>query len=86
MNGLVERKIREVKKSIEKSVSNQRLSIMQWETFASRASNSINDLPLRICDYDGELQSLDIHSFYPPRFRGGLGIFEKSFKGGSFFC
>ena len=24
-----------------------------------------------------------IHSFYPPpRFRGGLGIFEKSFKGG----
>ena len=60
MNGLVERKIREVKKSIEKSVSNQKLSIMQWETFASRAANSINDLPLGIRDYDGDLQSLDI--------------------------
>ncbi|XP_066913063.1 uncharacterized protein [Clytia hemisphaerica] len=69
MNGLVERKIREVKKSIQKSVSNQRLSIMQWETFASRAANSINDLPLGIRDYDGDLQSLDIIT--PNRLRLG---------------
>ena len=60
MNGLVERKIREIKKSIEKSLSNQRLSILQWETFASRAANSMNDLPLAVRDYDGDLQSIDI--------------------------
>ena len=69
MNGLVERKIREVKKSIEKSLSNQRLSILQWETFASRAANSMNDLPLGIRDYDGDLQALDIIT--PNRLRLG---------------
>ena len=52
MNGLVERKIREIKKSIEKSLSHQRLSILQWETFASRVANSLNDLPLAVRDYD----------------------------------
>ena len=32
MNGRVERKVREVRKSIAKSFANMRLSIMQWET------------------------------------------------------
>ena len=35
MHGKVERKIQEINKSIEKSINNQRLSIMQWETLSS---------------------------------------------------
>lgn len=69
MNGLVERKIREIKSSISKSISNQRLSILQWETFSARAANSINDLPLGVRDYNGNLEALDIIT--PNRLRLG---------------
>ena len=48
MNGKVERKIREINRSLEKSIQNERLSIMQWETIAAVISNSINDLPLAV--------------------------------------
>ena len=48
MNGRVERKIREVRKSIAKSFTNKRLSLMQWETLASSISNSINNMPLAL--------------------------------------
>lgn len=48
MNGKVERKIREVNRSLEKSIQNERLSIMQWETIAAVISNSINDLPIAV--------------------------------------
>jgi len=45
-NGKVERKIREVRSSIDRSFSGRRLSIIQWETISSEVANSINDLPL----------------------------------------
>ena len=48
MNGKVERKIQEVNRSLKKSIQNERLSIMQWETIAATISNSINDLPLAV--------------------------------------
>lgn len=48
MNGKVERKIREVNQSLEKSVHNERLSILQWETICAVISNCINDLPIAI--------------------------------------
>lgn len=69
MNGLVERKIREVKKSIIKSIQNERLSVLQWETFGYRASNAINDLPLGVRGYDGTLESIEIIT--PNRLRLG---------------
>ncbi|XP_066917852.1 uncharacterized protein [Clytia hemisphaerica] len=47
-HGRVERKIREIRKSLEKSVHLERLSMMQWETLAASISNSINNLPLAI--------------------------------------
>ena len=59
-NGRVERKIREVKKSIEKSVSNERLSIIQWETLSSSIANSINNRPLAIRSSTSNLESLDL--------------------------
>ena len=48
MNGRVERKVREVRKSISKSFMNKRLSIIQWETLASSVSNTINNMPLAL--------------------------------------
>ena len=60
MNGLVEKKICEIKSSISKSLSKERPSILQWETFCARAANCINDLPLGVRDYDGHLEALDI--------------------------
>jgi len=47
-HGRVERKIREIRSSIEKSIHLQRLSILHWETLASSIANSINNLPLAI--------------------------------------
>ena len=48
MHGKVERKVKEVNASLERTVHNERLSILQWETICSVISNSINDLPLAI--------------------------------------
>ena len=48
VNGKIEHKIRHIKESLEKSASNQRLSVSQWETVAAEFSNTINDLPLAL--------------------------------------
>ena len=47
-NGRVERKIKKVNMSLEKSINNQRLSILQWETMSAIIANTINNLPLAI--------------------------------------
>ena len=43
MNGRVERKIKEIKGSITKSLENERTSLLQWETLVSKIANTIND-------------------------------------------
>ena len=48
MHGKVEIKIHEVKKLIEKTVLNEQLSDIQWETCAAEIANRINDLPLAL--------------------------------------
>ena len=60
MNGKVERKIREINNSIEKTLQNQRLSMLQWETLAASIANQINNLPLAIGDVIGDLECLDL--------------------------
>ena len=60
MNGKVERKIKEINRSLEKSVNNQRLSILQWETLSSPIANQINNLPLAIGDVTGDMECLDL--------------------------
>ena len=60
MNGRVERKIREVKKSIEKSFCNQKLSILQWETVGSQIANAVNDLPLAIGNVVSDFEHIDL--------------------------
>ena len=60
MHGKVEHKIQEVKKSIEKTMFNERLSVIQWETCAAEISNRINDLPLAIGNIVSDLETVNL--------------------------
>ena len=60
MHGRVERKIQEVKKSIEKSFQNQRLSVIQWETIGSQIANCVNNMPLALGNFVTDFDVIDI--------------------------
>ena len=60
MHGKVERKIPEVKKSIDKTMLNERLSVIQWETCAAEIANRINDLPLALGNIVSEFETIDL--------------------------
>ena len=60
VHGKVERKIQQVKKSIEKEVVLQRLSILQWETLCCQIANSINNLPIGLGNKTEDLENLDL--------------------------
>jgi len=60
IHGKVERKIREIKKSMEIAIQNERLSILNWETLVAEIANSINDLPLALGNVIGEFESMDL--------------------------
>ena len=60
MHGKVERKIQEIKKSIEKTCSNERLSIIQWETLGAEIANSANDMPLGLGNDVSDVESIDL--------------------------
>ena len=69
MHGKVERKIRQIKESIQKTITNKRFSILEWETLAAEISNTINNLPLAIGNITGDLDNLDLIT--PNRLRLG---------------
>ena len=69
MHGKVERRIREVRKSIEQSVQNERLSVIQWETLAAEIANTINDQPLTLGNVVDDFENADILT--PNRLRLG---------------
>ena len=46
VHGKVERKIREIRRSMEINIENERLSVIQWETLMQQICNSINNLPM----------------------------------------
>ena len=60
MHGRVERKIKEIKSSLEKNIQGERLSILQWETVVSQISNSINDMPLALGNVVGDFEAMDL--------------------------
>ena len=60
IHGKVERKIQEIKKSVMISVTNERLSIVQWETLMAQISNSINNLPIGLKNRRSNLENLDL--------------------------
>jgi len=69
MHGKVERKIKEINKSLEKLCHNQRLSLLQWETISSIIANCINDLPLALRNITGDFEVMDLIT--PNRLRMG---------------
>ena len=60
MHGKVERKIQHVKRSLEKTLHNDRISILQWETLVQQISNSINNLPIGLGNKSDSLEHLDV--------------------------
>ena len=68
-HGKVERKIKEINLSIEKSVSNHRLSLLQWETLGAMIANSINNMPIAIKNEVSDFESIDLLT--PNRLRLG---------------
>ena len=48
VHGKVERKIKQIKKSLHLSIRNERLSEIQWETLMQQISNSINNVPIGV--------------------------------------
>ncbi|XP_066922616.1 uncharacterized protein [Clytia hemisphaerica] len=59
-HGRVERKIQAVKSSLEKSMHQDRLSIIQWETIAAGVANSINDMPIAVRNVKGNFEMADL--------------------------
>ena len=60
VHGKVERKIQHVKRSLEKTLNNDRLSILQWETLIQQICNSINNLPIGLGNLSDSLEHLDV--------------------------
>ena len=60
MHGKVERKIKHVKESFAKHLSNNRLSIIQWETLGDQVANSINNLPIALGKVIKDLENIDL--------------------------
>ena len=69
MHGRVERKIKQIRECVEKSLYNERLSLLQWETFASEIANSINNLPIGLGNKVADLENADLLT--PNRLRLG---------------
>ena len=68
-HGKVERKIRLIRESIERSVNNERLSLIQWETLSMQISNSVNNMPIALTKSTSELENADLIT--PNRLRLG---------------
>ena len=60
MNGRVKRKIREIKGSFIKSLENERISLLQWVSLASKIANTINDLPLAFGNITSQFENMDL--------------------------
>ena len=61
--------ILEVKKSMERSIHNERLSMMQWETLVTEIANRINDLPIALGNIVSDFEMMDLIT--PNRLRLG---------------
>ena len=59
-NEKVEHRIKHVKESLEKTILNQWLFVLQWETVAAEVSNAINDLPLVPGNIVSDFKNIDL--------------------------
>ena len=61
-HGKVKRKIRHIQESMEKNLSKDRLSFIQWENLGNQIANSINNLPIAIGNQVVEVKNIDINT------------------------
>ena len=54
------KKKREIKGTFTKSLENERISLLQWETLASEIANTINDLPLALGNITLQFENMDL--------------------------
>ena len=54
------KKKREIKGTFTKSLENERISLLQWETLASEIANTINDLPLALGNITSQFENMDL--------------------------
>ena len=69
MHGRVERKIKEIKKSLEINFQGDRLPMIQWETVIAQVANTINDMPLALGNQTSSFEISDVIT--PNRLRLG---------------
>ena len=62
VNGKVERKIQQIKKSLLITLGKSWISVLQWETVCQQISNSINNLPIGLGIKVESLENMDINS------------------------
>ena len=60
MHGRVERKIRQVRECLARSLDGQKLSVIEWETTFAEISNCINDLPIGLVNRSVDVGNLDL--------------------------
>ena len=60
VHGKVNRKIREINRSLARKMNKQRLSVLQWETLIQQICNSINNVPVGLGNKTECLDSLAI--------------------------
>ena len=60
VNGKVERKIQQIKKSLLTTLGKSWISVLQWETVSQQISNSINNLPIGLGNNVESLENMDI--------------------------
>ena len=60
VHGKVERKIREVRKSVDIAIRNERLSVVQWETLMAQIANSVNNMPIGLKNRVSDIEQLDL--------------------------
>ena len=56
------RKIGQIKGSITKSLENERISLLQWETLVSEIANTINDSPLALGNITSQFENIDLQT------------------------
>jgi hypothetical protein len=59
MHGKVERRIRHVKESTA-SISNEKLTVLEWETLCATVANSVNNLPLALGNFKSDFEAMDL--------------------------
>ena len=71
-HGKVERKIRHIKETFNKTLHKERLSVLQWQTVADETANCINNLPIGTgSSRNANLEIDDLDIITPNRLRYG---------------